>query len=139
MYNFKFITFLLLLLSSQGHTSPATNPSPNKRQTTSKYCSPTSSICYLEYSTSASNPTYRIAIPDATTAPFDTLLQITAPVALGWAGFAWGGGMTGNPLTVTWPNGNNATVSSRWSTYSPPFPQASMFSPSLPQFQHRPY
>lgn len=87
-----------------------------KRQTTAKYCNATSSICYLQYSTTASNPVFRIAIPDGASAPFAVLLQIIAPVSLGWAGFAWGGGMTLNPLTVAWPNGNKAIVSSRWST-----------------------
>ncbi|KAK4129824.1 iron reductase domain protein [Parathielavia appendiculata] len=75
-------------------------------------------ICYLEYSWGASVPVFRIAIPDSakTNTPFDTLLQIVSPVSLGWAGFSWGGGMTLNPLTVVWPNGNGATVSSRWAT-----------------------
>ena len=109
---------LFFLATSHGHSTKL-----SQRQTTSKYCPPSSSICFLEVITRPSNPVFRLAIPDATTAPFDALLQITAPVALGWAGFSWGGGMTGNPLTVAWPNGNNATVSSRWATYvlySPP-------------------
>lgn len=88
----------------------------NQRATLSQYCNTATNICYVESSSTASNPIYRIAIPDANAAPFDTLLQIIAPVSLGWAGFAWGGAMTLNPLTVAWPNGNSVTVSSRWST-----------------------
>ncbi|VBB71295.1 Putative protein of unknown function [Podospora comata] len=90
---------------------------------TSKYCSTASgnvpSLCFLQYYTSATAPTYRIALPsDATNnAAYDTILQIISPVAQTWVGFAWGGGMTNNPLTVAWPNGNSGqvSVSSRWS------------------------
>ena len=60
---------------------------------------------------------YQFAIPEAAAAPFDVLVSITAPVALGWAGFAAGGKMTRNPLLVAWPNGNSVTVSPRWATY----------------------
>ncbi|KAK0630303.1 hypothetical protein B0T17DRAFT_589870 [Bombardia bombarda] len=103
-----------VLLASRGAAVPSLDV--EKRQTTSKYCSPDSNICYLEIATRGTNPVYRIAIPDGSAAPFDTLLQIISPVSLGWAGFAWGGGMTLNPLTVAWPNGNKAVVSSRWAS-----------------------
>ncbi|KAL1860753.1 hypothetical protein VTK73DRAFT_7186 [Phialemonium thermophilum] len=87
------------------------------RQTADKYCDSATGLCYLELSTRSTNPTYRVAIPGAASAPFDTLLQIVAPASLGWAGFAWGGGMTLNPLTVAWPDGKGGvTVSSRWAT-----------------------
>ncbi|KAK4152687.1 hypothetical protein C8A00DRAFT_44288 [Chaetomidium leptoderma] len=125
----NIISLLLLLLSSQGsHASATPNPEGSssssldlsKRQAiTRKYCNPTTSICYLEYSWGPTVPVFRIAVPDsaASNSNFDTLLQIIAPASLGWAGFSWGGGMTLNPLAVAWPNGNNgATVSSRWST-----------------------
>ncbi|KAM7197786.1 hypothetical protein V8F20_006459 [Naviculisporaceae sp. PSN 640] len=124
MYLISLATSLLLALTNNVIAAPSppvlkdTQPTINKRQaTTSKYCN-AQSICYLQYSTtSTSTPIFRIAIPDVTTTPFDTLLQIIAPVSLGWAGFSWGGGMTNNPLTVAWPNGNTGkvTVSSRWS------------------------
>jgi len=113
MHLHTLATFFLILASNVIAAPPQ---ELDKRQTTAKYCNSTSSICYLQYSTSASNPVFRIAIPDGASAPFDVLLQIVAPVSLGWAGFSWGGGMTMNPLTVAWPNGNKATVSSRWST-----------------------
>lgn len=107
--------FAVLLLSNVCICAP--EPVLDKRQSTSKYCSPESpKFCYVEVSTTHSNPIYRIAIPDAPSANFDTLLQIVAPVSVGWAGFAWGGGMTLNPLAVAWPNGNKATISSRWAT-----------------------
>ncbi|KAK3329290.1 hypothetical protein B0H66DRAFT_585809 [Apodospora peruviana] len=106
----------IFLLICNGCASPISDSSLDKRQTTSKYCSAESNLCYLQISTTASNPVFRIAIPDGTSAPFEILLQIIAPVSNGWAGFAWGGGMIANPLTVAWPNGNKVTVSSRWSS-----------------------
>ncbi|AEO69821.1 uncharacterized protein THITE_2056800 [Thermothielavioides terrestris NRRL 8126] len=128
MYAVSDILSLLLLLllgiSGEGQASPV-SPRPNHldaRQstpTTGKYCNPSTSICYLEYSWGPTIPVYRVAIPDSASsgAPFQTLLQIVAPASLGWAGFSWGGGMTLNPLTVVWPNGNTGvTVSSRWAT-----------------------
>lgn len=104
-------TAIIVGLSGLVHAASLT-----ERATLAKYCNTTANVCYIEYSSTASNPIYRVAIPDANAAPFDTLLQIIAPVSLGWAGFAWGGAMTLNPLTVAWPNGNTVTVSSRWST-----------------------
>ncbi|KAK3335256.1 hypothetical protein B0T19DRAFT_470556 [Cercophora scortea] len=112
--NSAFIT--TALLASSVLSAPSPSPDLDKRQTTSKYCDAKSSVCYLEVSTTPLYPIFRIAIPDVTSTTFDTLLQIVAPVSLGWAGFSWGGGMTLNPLTVAWPNGNKATVSSRWAT-----------------------
>jgi hypothetical protein len=76
-------------------------------------------VCWSE--TSAGGIVYRVAIPVATAAPFDVLLQIVAPKATGWAGIAWGGVMTGNPLTLGWVNGTNTVASSRWATYVNPF------------------
>lgn len=51
-----------------------------------------------------------------------TYLRIEALAGIGWAGFAWGGQMTGNPLAVAWPNpeadgdeaGDAVVISSRW-------------------------
>ncbi len=60
--------------------------------------------------------TFRVAIPDVIpdNKVFDTVLQIVAPKDLGWAGWAWGGHMTYNPLAVVWANGtNNVVLSSR--------------------------
>jgi len=116
----NILSLLLLLLlsgSREGLASPAT-ATLSKRQTTARYCNPSTQICYLEYSWGPTIPVFRIAVPDtaATNAQFDTLLQIVAPASLGWVGFSWGGGMTLNPLTVVWPNGQGATVSSRWAT-----------------------
>ncbi|EMR66596.1 putative cbd9-like protein [Eutypa lata UCREL1] len=61
---------------------------------------------------------YRIAIPsDATaSAPYDAVIQVVAPVAVGWAGLAWGGSMVRNPLAVGWASGSTPVVSSRWAT-----------------------
>ena len=78
-----------------------------------KYCDFLTDICYSEW-TSPEKIAFRIAIPeDATPGDFDVLLQIVAPKTVGWAGIAWGGVMTNNPLTVGWANGETTVVSSR--------------------------
>jgi hypothetical protein len=67
----------------------------------------------------AQNINYRIAVPSNATkaTPYDVVLQIVAPLtSCGWAGFAWGGGMTYQPLTIVWANGQNPVVSSRVAT-----------------------
>ncbi|KAK4187925.1 hypothetical protein QBC35DRAFT_383738 [Podospora australis] len=118
---------LALLLPLSGVVVSGKAVTNEKRQVygvTSKYCSTASgnvpALCYLQYYVSPTQPTFRIAIPsDASPSqPFDTILQIHSPHANTWAGFSWGGGMTLNPLTVAWPNGNQGqvTVSSRWSS-----------------------
>ncbi|KAK3299756.1 uncharacterized protein B0H64DRAFT_351081 [Chaetomium fimeti] len=114
--NTSSLLSLLLLLggSQEGEASPALE----KRQTTGQYCDTASGMCYLEYSWGPTAPVFRVAVPDtaATDTDFDTLLQIVSPASFGWVGFGWGGRMTLNPLTVVWPNGQSATVSSRWSS-----------------------
>ncbi len=59
--------------------------------------------------------TYRVAVPDLVAADkaFDAVVQIIAPIGLGWIGLAWGGSMTYNPLTIVWANGKTPVVSSR--------------------------
>ncbi|KAG7286400.1 hypothetical protein NEMBOFW57_008709 [Staphylotrichum longicolle] len=69
--------------------------------------------------------TFRVAIPDPVpdNKIFDTVLQIVSPHDVGWAGWAWGGHMTYNPLAVAWANGtNNVVLSSRiaYGYFSPP-------------------
>ena len=68
--------------------------------------------------TLTSNIIYRIAQPANIPAgePYDVVLQVIAPKSLGWVGLAWGGSMIRNPLTVSYPNGQKPTVSSRWAT-----------------------
>lgn len=68
---------------------------------------------------------FRVAIPETTPEDgvFDTIIQIAAPSDVGWAGFAWGGTMTYNPLAIVWANGtNNVVLSSRiaYGYYTPP-------------------
>lgn len=67
---------------------------------------------------------FRVAIPDVIPADliYDTVLQIIAPIDVGWAGFAWGGHMTYNPLGIAWANGNEVVLSPRiaYGYYSPP-------------------
>lgn len=57
--------------------------------------------------------TFGVAIPEVAAAPFPVILQVTAPVEMGWVGFSWGGGMTYNPLTIAWPNGEDLVASAR--------------------------
>jgi hypothetical protein len=101
-----------LLLAGTAHGS---GPLPARQAATTKYCfAGFGNVCYAQYATSSLQ--FRVAIPDANAAPFDALLEVTAPTAAAWVGVAWGGQMTNNPLTIAWPNGNGATVSSRWAT-----------------------
>lgn len=111
--------FTILSLSESPSTYSSTHNALQKRQwEETKFCRPSSSICYLEITLRGTNPIFRLAIPDSSPSQFDTLLEMITPVALTWAGFAWGGGMTLNPLTVAWPNGNAGavTISSRWAS-----------------------
>lgn len=61
---------------------------------------------------------YRLAIPDSAAAgsPYDVVIQVVAPLAVGWAGLAFGGSMVRNPLAVGWASGSTAVVSSRFAT-----------------------
>ena len=108
-----FAALVLLLLNAVSVQAMVLD----SRQTTpTKVCNSTTSICYLETTSKATQPIFRIAIPDTSAAPFDTILQIISPISYGWTGFAWGGAMTLNPLVVAWPNGNKVVVTSRWAT-----------------------
>ncbi|ERS98681.1 CBD9-like protein [Sporothrix schenckii 1099-18] len=62
--------------------------------------------------------TFRVAVPSGVPANtnFDVVLQIVAPRDVGWAGLAWGGGMTQNPLAAAWGTSTGAIISSRWAT-----------------------
>jgi len=55
---------------------------------------------------------YRVAIPEEIPEDlvYDTILQIVAPLDVGWAGWAWGGHMTYNPLGISWANGTSGVV-----------------------------
>lgn len=70
--------------------------------------------CFASYTTEG-DITFGVAIPEGATSgqPYDAILQVTAPIEVGWAGLAWGGSMTYNPLTIVWVNGEEVTVSSR--------------------------
>ena len=82
---------------------------------TLKYCDASQpTVCYSEFRTTKSRTAYRISIPDVASAPFDTLIQVVAPISVGWAGLSWGGSMVDNPMTVVWMDGDQGMVSSRW-------------------------
>ncbi|EPE08559.1 cbd9-like protein [Ophiostoma piceae UAMH 11346] len=67
---------------------------------------------------------FRTALPaDAqVNANYDAVLQLIVPISVGWAGFAWGGSMTYDPLTIVWVNGADVVLSSRmaYGYYVPP-------------------
>lgn len=71
---------------------------------------------------------FRVAFPDnasaSTPGGYDAIIQILAPNTQGWVGFAWGGEMRFNPLTVAWANCSTALISSRWAEYVPFAPSA---------------
>ena len=94
-------------------SSQAVTPTP--------YYDPTSGISYSSV-TQANGVTFRVALPVEVT-PSDAILQVIAPVTYGWCGFAWGGHMTNNPLSVSWPtgatSGQKSIVSSRMALYVP--------------------
>ncbi|KAK4239499.1 hypothetical protein C8A03DRAFT_32451 [Achaetomium macrosporum] len=63
--------------------------------------------------------TFRVAIPDDAqqNSAYDAVVQMVVPNDVGWAGLAWGGTMTNNPLLVCWRGtSNNVVLSSRWAT-----------------------
>jgi hypothetical protein len=83
-----------------------------------KYYDPVTGFNFTQYTT-AQNVNYRIAIPSNATnnEPYQIVLQVVAPLTnTGWAGLAWGGQMTYNPLTLVWANAQQAAVSSRRAT-----------------------
>ncbi|KAI1152854.1 actin-domain-containing protein [Nemania diffusa] len=69
----------------------------------------------FQSATNSEGITYRLALPADASAdkPYDAIIQIVAPIEMGWVAWAWGGGMTYNPLTVVWANGDSAMYSSR--------------------------
>ncbi|KAK2054202.1 carbohydrate-binding cytochrome b562 [Colletotrichum caudatum] len=64
--------------------------------------------CFASY-TNDGGIIFGIVIPAGVTSgqSYDVIFQITAPIKVGWAGFAWGGTMTNNPLTIVWANGGD--------------------------------
>lgn len=92
-----------------------------ERATAAKSCD-ANGLCYTEW-VSPESISYRFAIPsNATKAPFDVLVSITAPVkTVGWAGVAFGGAMANNPLGVGLASGKTAVLASKHSTgHTPP-------------------
>ena len=77
-------------------------------------CDAKTKICYSSYTNAESGLTFGVALPKTVTDPYDAIIKITAPVTTTWAGFAWGGQMAWDPLTVAWPNGNSGVASARF-------------------------
>ncbi|OIW30826.1 CBD9-like protein, partial [Coniochaeta ligniaria NRRL 30616] len=112
-----FVHVAFLVLGASGALAGVTAEEKRQEANTIKYCPGSTTVCFSEFLTPTSDIVYRIAIPDVPSAPFDILLQIVAPISTtGWAGLAWGGSMTKNPLTIGWATGSSALASSRWAT-----------------------
>lgn len=58
-----------------------------------------------------------LALPNVSTPPFPMLLTFSAPLSVGWAGFATGGCMLRSPLVVAWRNGSDVVATTRWAAY----------------------
>lgn len=91
---------------------PTTNKGKLAYSQSTSFCDDVTSICYQSY-TNDEGVTYRVALPDVSEAPFDTILQVVSPIEYGWSGFSWGGRMAYNPLLVNWVNGEDVISSSR--------------------------
>jgi hypothetical protein len=79
---------------------------------------PITKITFSSYTSTESGITYGVALSMSVSDPYDAIISITAPISnTTWAGFAWGGTMVWNPLTVAWPNGKTAVASSRCALY----------------------
>ena len=66
----------------------------------------------------AKSISFRIAVPSPipVNSAYDVVIQVVAPVDVGWTGLAWGGGMLQDPLAVSWQSGATVVVSSRYAT-----------------------
>jgi glucose/arabinose dehydrogenase len=71
-------------------------------------------ITYQSYTDAATGITVGIALPQDVSGPYDAIVSIESPKTNTWVGFAWGGTMAWNPLSVAWPNGKTSVVSSRF-------------------------
>lgn len=127
MGNFNVANLAALALASQATlASAAAIHDPRQAAAapkTARYCDTSlgTSVCYSEFTAATSGTVFRFAIPEVQKAPFDTLVQVVAPVAVGWAGLAFGGSMVQNPLALLWVNGDKGVASSRWAAgHTPP-------------------
>ena len=77
-------------------------------------CDAETKICYSGYTDLDSGIYFGIALPKNPVDPYDAIITITSPVGHYWTGFAWGGGMVWNPLTLAWKNGESTTGSARF-------------------------
>lgn len=105
---------LVGLVAAHPAPEPADSMIEPRQATASKWCSPTTQLCYNQYTT-AGGSSFRIAISDDSVGPnYDIAVQLIAPRSSGWVGLSWGGSMSQSPLSVAWPNGQSVTLSSRW-------------------------
>ncbi|CAK7226383.1 hypothetical protein SCUCBS95973_006181 [Sporothrix curviconia] len=125
--NIANLAALALALASQA-TLVTAAAIYDRRQTasvpkTAQFCdgSMGANVCYSQFTTSTSGTVFRLAIPEVQKAPFDTLIQVVAPVSVGWAGLAFGGPMVQNPLALMWVDNGKGIASSRLAAgHTPP-------------------
>lgn len=72
------------------------------------------SLNTVSFSDPGSGLDISLAIPDVQSAPFPLYMTFTAPIEVGWGGFATGGCMLRSPLIVAWPNNDSVLVTTRW-------------------------
>lgn len=78
-------------------------------------------ITFSAYTSGYTGIAFGVALPMNVSDPYDAIISITASVSnTAWAGFAWGGAMVWNPLTVAWANGKTTVASSRFALYETP-------------------
>jgi len=99
---------------------------PQKRQfepDSSVYKDPDTGLTFASYAADR-GMIFRVALPDKIPEDlvYDAVLQMIAPVDIGWVGWAWAGTMTYNPLAIAWQNGDEIVLSSRiaYGYYAPP-------------------
>jgi hypothetical protein len=81
------------------------------------YHDPVTGIDYQSYTETTTSITIRVALPTNVSAPYDAIVSVVTPLSNKWVGFCWGGTMPWNALTVSWANGKDAMVSSRFALY----------------------
>ncbi|KAG2006675.1 cellobiose dehydrogenase [Coprinopsis cinerea AmutBmut pab1-1] len=85
----------------------------------SRWCDSWTGVCFQRLYDAGSDSAWGYVFPPSPRSEFIGIF--TAPIRTGWIGASLGGGMTNNPLVVSWVNGNTPVISVRYTTqYGPP-------------------